>query len=186
MALIAKQDFHKFSSKRIGEIVNSCINDLEIKAHTLKRDMIMNFLRESVFEACLYTVKQLRHPLNIYCSYLALIKARYWIFRHPFLKHLAYPYFWSDSIENLYSNSKCVEIVWYEVSCGYAALIQIYDFLKVVQFFLDKPIYAYNKLERMTFWTFVYKTNRQCINFNNFDEAHFIINCVHLPVFIKQ
>ena len=53
MALIATRDFHRVSSKRIGEIVNSCINDLEIKAHTLKGDMFMNFLRESVFEACL-------------------------------------------------------------------------------------------------------------------------------------
>ena len=42
MALIATRDFHRVSSKRIGEIVNSCINDLEIKAHTLKGDMFMN------------------------------------------------------------------------------------------------------------------------------------------------
>ena len=53
MALIATRDFNGVSSKWIGEIVNSCIDDQEIKAHTLKRDMIMNFLRESVFEACL-------------------------------------------------------------------------------------------------------------------------------------
>ena len=53
MALIATRDFHRVSSKRIGEIVNSCINDLEIKAHTLMGDMFTNFLRESVFEACL-------------------------------------------------------------------------------------------------------------------------------------
>ena len=36
MALIATQDFHRVSSQRIGEIVNSCIDDLEIKAHALK------------------------------------------------------------------------------------------------------------------------------------------------------
>ena len=48
-----KRDFHKVSSKRIGEIVNSCIDDLEIEAHTLKGDMFMHFLRESVFDACL-------------------------------------------------------------------------------------------------------------------------------------
>ena len=53
MALIATREFHRISSKRIGEIVNSCIYDLEIKTHTLKGDMLMNFLRESVFEACL-------------------------------------------------------------------------------------------------------------------------------------
>ena len=38
MALIASGDFHKVSSK------NSCIADLEIKAHTLKGDMFTNFL----------------------------------------------------------------------------------------------------------------------------------------------
>ena len=53
MALIATQDFHRVSSKRIGEIVNSCIDDLEIKAHMLRGDMCMNFLRESVFVASL-------------------------------------------------------------------------------------------------------------------------------------
>ena len=53
MALIATWDFHRVSSIRIGEIVNPAINDLEIKAHTLIRDMFTNFLRESVFEACL-------------------------------------------------------------------------------------------------------------------------------------
>ena len=53
MALIATQDFHSVSSKRIGETVNSGIDDLEIKAHTLKGDMFMQFLRETVFEACL-------------------------------------------------------------------------------------------------------------------------------------
>ena len=52
-ALIAMQDLHRVSSKMIGEIINSCINDLEIYAHTLKGDMFMHFLRESVFEACL-------------------------------------------------------------------------------------------------------------------------------------
>ena len=53
MALIAKQDFHRVLSKRIGEIGNSCTRDLEIKAHTLKGDMFMHLLRERVFEACL-------------------------------------------------------------------------------------------------------------------------------------
>ena len=53
MALIATHDFHRVSSKMIGEIVNSCIDDLEIKAHKLKGDMFMHFLKESVFEACL-------------------------------------------------------------------------------------------------------------------------------------
>ena len=42
---------------------------------------------------------------------------------------------WSNSNENLYGNSKCDEVDWYEVSCGYAALIKIYDLLKVVPFF---------------------------------------------------
>ena len=53
MALIATRDFHRVSSKRIGEIVNSSINDREIKAHTIMGDMLTNFLGESVFEACL-------------------------------------------------------------------------------------------------------------------------------------
>mgnify|MGYP001801848178 CR=1 FL=1 len=35
------------------------------------------------------SVKQLRHTLNIYCSYLQLINVRYWIFRHFFKKNLA-------------------------------------------------------------------------------------------------
>ena len=78
---------------------------------------------------------QLRHSLSIYCSYSALIKAQYRIFRHPFLKHLAFPDFWSDSIEILYANTKHVEIIWFEVSSGYVDLIQIYDALKIVQFF---------------------------------------------------
>ena len=53
MALIATQDFQRVSSKRIGEIVNSYIDVQLFKAHTLKGDMFMHFLRESVFEACL-------------------------------------------------------------------------------------------------------------------------------------
>ena len=53
MALNATQDFHRASSKRIGEIVNSCIDDLEIKAHQLKGDTFIHLLKESVFEACL-------------------------------------------------------------------------------------------------------------------------------------
>ena len=52
MALIAMRDFHRASSKRIGEIINSCINDLEINTHA-KGDTFMHFLRESVFEAYL-------------------------------------------------------------------------------------------------------------------------------------
>ena len=40
MALIATKDFHRVLSKRIGEIVNSCIDDLEINAHTIKGDML--------------------------------------------------------------------------------------------------------------------------------------------------
>ena len=60
----------------------------------------------------------------------------------PFLiKHLAFAYFWSESIENVYADSKHVEVVWYEVSCGYAALIEIYVFSKVVPF-LDHSIYC--------------------------------------------
>ena len=47
LALIATRYFHRVSSK------NSCIYDLEIQAHTLKGDMFMNFLTESVFEAYL-------------------------------------------------------------------------------------------------------------------------------------
>ena len=54
---------------------------------------------------------------------------------HPFLKHLTFPYFGSDSIENFYSNFKSVEVVSYEVPRGYAALIEINDLLKVVPFF---------------------------------------------------
>ena len=53
MALIAMRDFHRVLSKRVGEIINYCIDDLEINAYTLKGDMIMHFLRESVFQACL-------------------------------------------------------------------------------------------------------------------------------------
>ena len=53
MALISTQDFHRVSSKRIGELVVSCMDDQEIKAHSLKGDMFRHFLRESVSEACL-------------------------------------------------------------------------------------------------------------------------------------
>ena len=49
MALIAMRDFHRLSLRWIGEIISSCINDLEINTHTLERDMF----RERVFEACL-------------------------------------------------------------------------------------------------------------------------------------
>ena len=51
MALIGPQDFDRVSSKRIGEIIDSYIDDPEIKAHTLKGDK--HLLKESVFEACL-------------------------------------------------------------------------------------------------------------------------------------
>ena len=53
IALIATRDFHGFSSKRIGGIVHSRINDQEIKACAIKRDMFMNVFREKVFEVCL-------------------------------------------------------------------------------------------------------------------------------------
>ena len=53
MAPSATRDFHTVSSKRIGEIVNSCIDDLETKPHTLKGYTFMHSLKESVFEACL-------------------------------------------------------------------------------------------------------------------------------------
>ena len=53
MALIAMLDFHRVSLKRIGEIINSCIDDMEINTHTLKKDMFMHFFRENVFQACL-------------------------------------------------------------------------------------------------------------------------------------
>ena len=54
MALIATRDFHSFIKKdwRNGRFLHR--DDLEIKAHTLKRDMFMHFLRESVFAAWLY------------------------------------------------------------------------------------------------------------------------------------
>ena len=52
-ALIATRDFHGVSLQRIGEIVNFCTDDQEINARTLKGKMFTNFLRESVFEACL-------------------------------------------------------------------------------------------------------------------------------------
>ena len=120
MALIAMRDFHRVSSKK------SCINDLE-------RKYVYEFPQRKC-ELNL-SVKELRHSLSSHCSYLALIDARYWIFRHPFLRHLAFPYFWSDSIEIFYAHFKHVEVVWCEVSWGYAALIEIYDLLKVVPFF---------------------------------------------------
>ena len=70
-------------------------------------------------------------------------------FQTPFLKHLAFPYFGQiqliihmDLIENSYAYSNSVEVVWYEASCSCAALIEIYDLLKVLQFFLDQLIYC--------------------------------------------
>ena len=53
MALITTRDFYRVSSKMIGEIVNSCIDDLETKAQTLKGDTHMHLLKGSAFEACL-------------------------------------------------------------------------------------------------------------------------------------
>ena len=67
---------------------------------------------------------------KIYCSYLALINVQYWIFKRHYLKHLAFPYFLSSSFENLYAWWKYVEHVWYEDSCGYAALIEIDNWWK--------------------------------------------------------
>ena len=61
-------------------------------------------------------------------------------FQTPYFKTIGISIFWSDLIENLYANSKRVEIAWYEVSCGYAALIQIYDLSKVVPFFWPPDI----------------------------------------------
>ena len=52
-ALTATRGFHRVSSKGIEKMVKSWIDDLEIKAYTLKGDMFTNFLRERVFEACL-------------------------------------------------------------------------------------------------------------------------------------
>ena len=53
MALISTRSFHSVSSKSIGETVNSCINDLEIKSHTLKEDIFIISLRESVLKVFL-------------------------------------------------------------------------------------------------------------------------------------
>ena len=50
MALIATQDFHRVHQKIPASVA---IDDLKIKVHTLKGDIFMNFLRKSVFEACL-------------------------------------------------------------------------------------------------------------------------------------
>ena len=58
-----------------------------------------------------------------------------------FKKYLAFPNFWSDLIGNLTADSKRIKVVRYEVSCGYAALIDNYDLLKVVPFFLDHQIH---------------------------------------------
>ena len=37
--------------------------------------------------------------------------------------------------QHSFNHSNRIEVFWYEVPCGYAALIQIYDLLKVVPFF---------------------------------------------------
>ena len=145
-------DFRRVFPKRVRETVNSCWNNLVIKVHTLKGDMFMYYLYliENVFEASLsaqtltrptsgasrgLSVDQLRHILNIYHSYIALINVRYWIFRHSFLKHPAFPYFMSDSIENLYAGWKHVEVIWYRIPFGYSALIKIYNGLNSCDIF---------------------------------------------------
>ena len=74
MALIAKRDFCRVSSKRNGEIVNFCIDALEIKGNLLKVDRFM-LSSEKVYLRPVF--KQSRHTWNIYCSYLALINAQY-------------------------------------------------------------------------------------------------------------
>ena len=68
-----------------------------------------------------------QHLLQLFCTILN--------FQTPFFKTSGISIFWSDSIENLYENSKRVETAWYEVSYGYAAVIQIYDLLKEVPSF---------------------------------------------------
>ena len=135
-----KQDFCRVFPKKIGEIVNFCRNNQLISLFTLFGDMFMCFFQRK----CVWGlfVKQLRHTLNIYCSYLQLINVRYWIFRHSFSKHLAFSYFLSDSIENLYTGWNHIEVVWCEVSSGFTTLIKIYDRLKVVPFFLHHPIFS--------------------------------------------
>ena len=74
MALIATRDFQRVSSKKMGEIINSCIDGLQIKAHTLRETC----LRISSEKVCLRIVSNTVEALS-YCSYmyLALIKARY-------------------------------------------------------------------------------------------------------------
>ena len=42
MALIATRDFHRVLKKRVGEIVHSYVDDLEIKAQTLQGNMLIN------------------------------------------------------------------------------------------------------------------------------------------------
>ena len=95
----------------------------------------MQFHKENVCWSL--SVKQLRYILNIYCSYLAFQEVLYSIFRHTFLLNIRrlFHYFLSDSIETLYAGWKRVEIVCYEVSWGYDALIDIHNWLKLCQFF---------------------------------------------------
>ena len=67
----------------IGEIVNLCIDDLEIKAHTLKGDMFMHFLKESVFETCCKSVDaHMKHlPQLFSCNQCTVLN-----FQTPFFK----------------------------------------------------------------------------------------------------
>ena len=56
---------------------------------------------------------------------LALINVRYKIFRHSFVKHTTFPYFFWQSIQNLYASINQVEKVSYEIWWGYVVLIEI-------------------------------------------------------------
>ena len=57
MALIATRDFRRVSSKRIGEIVNFCVDDLEIKAHMLKGDTFMHLLISDTSDISIFLVR---------------------------------------------------------------------------------------------------------------------------------
>ena len=67
-----------------------------------------------------------------------------------FLKYLGFSHFYSELIEIWYSGWKHVEVVCYKVSCGYAALIEIHDWLKTV-FFSGLPDICNLKAQ---FWVF--------------------------------
>ena len=66
-----KQDFHWVFPKRVLEIVHFCRNNQAIQAFTLKGDMFIWFFQRK----CVWglSLKQLRHTVNIYFSYLQLI-----------------------------------------------------------------------------------------------------------------